>query len=259
MFSVKKRNVRVDGGSVDVVYFVCDELERAGFLHAFSTRLGGTSPMPDQALHLSPKNDPGGHYAENLRRFLNAIGADGWSLETANQTHSDVRVHVEHVSHRDGDALITEKSKVLVGIKTADCLPVLLADPNTGAVAAVHAGWRGTTARIAEKAVADLSSHPENLIAALGPSACGHCYEVGSDVADVFDSKFLTRISNNKFQLDVAAANRDQLEKAGLKPSNIHTEPACTMHQNELFFSHRREGKLPSAGGRLLSVIGRIN
>jgi YfiH family protein len=257
-FSLRTKKVACGSEEVELAYFTCEPLEAAGFLNAFSTRLGGASPMPRQALHLSPKNDSGGHYPENLRRFLVAIGADGWPLETANQTHSDIRLHVDRVPHRDGDALITKQPNVLVGIKTADCLPVLIADPTNGAMAAVHAGWRGTFARIAEKAVADLAGNPENYIAALGPGACGNCYEIGPDVAQCFDEKFLKRISETKALLDVTAANRAQLEAAGVKPSNIHVAPTCTMHQNELFFSHRKEGKLSSAGGRLLSVIGRV-
>jgi polyphenol oxidase len=250
-FSVRKKS--------ELVYFTCDALEKAGFLNAFSTRLGGVSPMPQHALNLGPKQDTPENYAENLRRFLDAIDATGWPLETANQTHSDIRLHVDHIPHREGDALITRQSKVLVGVKTADCLPVLIADPKTGAMAAVHAGWRGTLARIAEKTVADLTKNPGDCIAALGPGACGQCYEVGPDVAQAFPADFLKPISDKKSMLDVTAANRAQLEAAGLKPANIHAAPACTMHQNELFFSHRIEAHLASAGGRSLSVIGRVH
>jgi YfiH family protein len=214
---------------------------------------------------------------ENRRRFFNAIGDSNPRLYTQHQIHSD-RITVlggNELSHYgtkpgkepEGDALVSRETKVWLGIKTADCLPILLGDPTTGAKAAVHAGWKGTLARVVEKTVKLLKRHfqvdPRNLLAALGPAACGECYHVGTDVAGVFQKEFkdtstyIAKISQEKFRLDVPMANIRQLLDAGLHPANIHSAAYCTMHQNQHFFSHRKEGKTDSSTvGRMLAVIG---
>lgn len=293
-FSLRKKFIPLadSENTVKISFLVCDELERAGFLHAFSTRHGGVSPMPKEALHLSPKKDSKENYEENLRRFLLAIRADGWRLATTNQTHSDKRIVVTSPFRErsapaphggrvrvnmdasltpalslkgEGDALITGEAHTLIGVKTADCLPILIADPKSKVTAVVHAGWRGTLQRIAEKTVGDLKEKfgvkPKDLVAALGPSACGECYEVGPEVVDAFKGEFKVAEAffhdrKGKTHLDVSAANRHQLAVAGLDPHHIYSDAHCTMHQNDLFFSHRREGHLHA--GRLLSVIGRV-
>jgi YfiH family protein len=168
------------------------------------------------------------------------------------------------------DALTSRLAGVLLGVQTADCLPVLIADPESGAMAAVHAGWRGTAGRITERAVADLmqkfGASPRNCIASLGPSACVACYEVGEDVIERYKKEFgyWRKLFSNfkeggKAHLDVRAANVQQLVFCGFPEDRIHVAPYCTMHQTELFFSYRRESQAGSTPvGRLLSVIGRI-
>lgn len=258
---------------------VCLPLEEAGFANAFSTRVGGVSAMPDKSLHLSFKNGVVEEVRENRRRFLSAAGLSGKPIVTLDQTHSSNIAIVDDlviqtVKRNDqqefpGDAIISEESHFLAGVKTADCLPILIGDPMTGAFAAIHAGWKGTLDRITEKAVAMLKENfgtkPENCLAAMGPSACGGCYEVGPDVANPFRKNFsfgddlVSPTSNTgKFFLDVKLANAMQLLAAGLSPMNIFGADECTMHENELFFSHRLEGKSPeNRVGRMLSVIGR--
>ena len=252
-------------------------MEHAGFVAAFSTRLGGVSLFEPGGLSLGyGKGDPSENVDENRRRFLAALGSTNYRLVTARQIHSADRCVIKDgTSPRDNpnlkcDALLTRDRDVLLGIQTADCLPILIADPKTQAIAGVHAGWRGTSARIVERTIADLMRdfgvNPRTCLAALGPSACVECYEVGSDVIGVYKKEFgywkkLLRghHSPDKAYLDVAAANIQQMEFCGIGRDRIYVSSLCTMHDNELFFSYRKEGKAGTAVvGRSLSVIGRM-
>jgi YfiH family protein len=163
----------------------------------------------------------------------------------------------------DGDALITDKPGLLLVVKTADCLPILLVDPGRRAVAAVHAGWRGTAAGIASAAVAALQdrfgSRPGDLWAGLGPSIGPGCYEVGKDVAEPRPGrpewrKALRPIAGrpDRFTLDLPAANRDQIEAAGVSPARIGAAEICT-HCSPDLLSWRRDHR---ADARLYSFIG---
>jgi YfiH family protein len=257
---------------------VCAPLEQDGFTNAFSTRLGGVSPMPEAALNLAGFNeDDAENIYENRRRFLQLFEGD-WTLAGCWQIHSaDVRiVHNQlEAQSKPGvlgddvycDALVSDTPKILLAVKTADCVPVLLGDPETGAFAAVHAGWRGTSESIVIKAVAQLqseySARPENLRAAIGPAANTCCYEVGSDVIEKFKERFphsehlFTPTSAGHARIDLQTANRDQLNAARVLPERIHVARFCTMDRNDLFFSYRREKSAQGRVGRLMSVIGR--
>jgi YfiH family protein len=274
-FVMRKSEVDTTDGKVTIATLVCEPLDQAGFINAFSTRLGGVSPLPSNALSLAYfKGDEAGNVAENRRRFVNAIGAEQAQIITARQTHSSERFAVESQAQVRGaqpecDAMITRMTDVLLAIQTADCLPVLIGDTKTGTMAAIHAGWRGTAARITERTVADLMMvhgvNPRDCLAALGPAACAACYEVGGDVIDRFKREFgywrnllVNFTEDGKAYLDIRAANVQQLIFCGFDADCIHVADYCTMHQNDLFFSYRREGKgLPSGVGRSLSVIGK--
>ena len=276
-FSLRERDVETPAGRARLAYVVCEPLEEAGFTNAFSTRLGGVSPLPEAALNLTSfKGDTAENVAENRRRFLNAIGAEGAQVVTARQVHSTDRCVIKSVEQARGfrddcDAMITRLPGVLLGIQTADCLPILIADTESGVMAAIHAGWRGTAGRITERTVADLmlqhGLNPRHAIAALGPAACVRCYEVGDDVIERFKSEFrywrdllVGFRDDGKAHLDVRAANRQQLLFCGFSEDSIYVTDYCTMHQNELFFSHRCEGRGSANGaGRLLSVIGHLD
>jgi len=275
-FLMREREVDAADGAARIAFLVCEPLERAGFANAFSTRLGGVSRLPSAALNLAYfKGDDNAHVAENRRRYLKAIGAEAATVITARQTHSTERCFIETTEQANGpqpdcDAMTTKLAGVLLAIQTADCLPVLIADPKSGAMAAVHAGWRGTAGRITERAVADLmlmhGANPRDCIAALGPSACVECYEVGEDVIGRYRKEFgywrklfANFKEGGKAYLDVRAANVQQLMFCGFSEDRIHVSNHCTIHQNELFFSYRREGRTQTAGtGRLLSVIGKL-
>jgi YfiH family protein len=182
---------------------------------------------------------------------------DPWRLVMLKQIHSDsvVRIDGGRGYAGEGDALITDRPGVLVGIRTADCVPILLADPGKQVVAAVHAGWRGSAARIVEKTVAALAreygSDPAGLHAAIGPAIGLCCYEVGNEVAGSFPDH-ATPGANGRSHLDLTAVNRSQLVAAGLRPEQIYGGAGCTKCNDE-FHSYRREG---ARAGRLISAIG---
>lgn len=276
-FSLREREVETSAGRARLAYVVCEPFEEAGFTNAFSTRLGGVSALPKEALNLTTfKGDTPENVAENRRRFLTALGAAEALIVTARQTHSTDRCVIKSLEQARGsrdecDALITRLRGVLLGIQTADCLPILIADTESQVMAAIHAGWRGTAGRITERTVADLmlqhGLNPRNAIAALGPVACAACYEVGEDVIERFKAEFrywrdllVNFRDDGKAYLDVRAANRQQLLFCGFPEDSIYVSDYCTMHQNELFFSHRCEGRAQASGaGRLLSVIGKLD
>lgn len=253
---------------------VCSALEDAGFTNGFSTRLGGVSPFPDKDLNLAGYDEDAlENIEENRRRFLTALGGE-WQIATAWQVHGDAIRQIESDldagnSDERADALISNVPGVLTGVKTADCVPILIGDPVMKAFAAVHAGWRGTMLSIAAKAIKKLinfyESKPEDFICAIGPAACGRNYEVGQEVIDGFaenfpdSEKYFSPTREGHALVDLHLANRDQLSQAGVNPSNIYTAPFCTMERPDLFFSYRLEKQKYGRTGRLLSVIGRMS
>lgn len=258
-----------------VKVLVCRELEAAGFVNGFSTRLGGVSPFPDGDLNLAGFNeDTAENIYENRRRFLAAFDGDPL-LAMVWQVHGDTIKTIATVrdigdSEDKADGLISDLDGVLIGVKTADCVPVLIGDPKTRAFAAVHAGWRGTVQSIVKKAIAKLErvygSDPKDMIAAIGPAAGCENYEIGQDVIDDFrdnfgseSGKYFTSSREGHALVDLHMANHDQLISCGLEPANIYTAPYCTMERPDLFFSYRLEKRRYGKTGRLLSVIGRQN
>ncbi|MDX6406799.1 MAG: purine-nucleoside/S-methyl-5-thioadenosine phosphorylase / adenosine deaminase [Blastocatellia bacterium] len=256
---------------------ISSPLEQDGFTNAFSTRFGGVSPMPLAALNLAGFNeDDAENIYENRRRFLKLF--DGvWTLAGCWQVHgADVRiVHNQQEAQPKPsvigddeycDALVSKTAGILLAVKTADCVPVLIGDSKTGAFAAVHAGWRGTSASIVMKAIEQLETEygasAGNLRVAIGPAANTCCYEVGSEVIEKFKELFpksdhlFTPTRAGHARIDLHAANRDQLIGAGVRAERIHVAPFCTMDRNDLFFSYRREKHLHGRVGRLMSVIG---
>jgi polyphenol oxidase len=257
-------------------------------VHGFSTRLGGVSTLDGQkVLNLSFMEwDAKENVLENRKRLQAAVGAKDFRLVALKQIHSAVVHPIASAPATPcaGDASLTKQPGLLLGTQTADCVPILLVDPNRRAVAAIHAGWRGTLARIAQKAVGrmryEYGSKPEDLLAAIGPSIGPCCYEVAAEFVTKFTSQFAdaeeyfdearTGDEPNPLQwlnmkppghqpppknvhLDMWKANRSQLLAAGLKANNILSSGLCTACRTDLFFSYRKEGPM---SGRMLSVIG---
>lgn len=266
----------------DVQALVCEPLETAGFANGFSTRIGGMSPMPEHALNLAGFNeDTAENILENRRRFLKLFpspsGSAEWALAGCWQVHgADVRLINDLAEAKPAedargdtiycDAIVSNARGVLAGVKTADCVPILIGDPATGAFAAVHAGWRGTLAQVALKALnrmaTEYGTKPEDVRVAIGPAAGACCYEVGTDVIDAFRSSFpnqdlFTATREAHACIDLLRSNREQLLSAGVVAEQINIAPLCTMCRTDLFFSYRREKNVRGKVGRLMSVIGR--
>ena len=256
-----------------VKLLVCKELEESGFANGFSTRLGGVSPFPQNDLNLAGfDEDSDKNILENRRRLLNVFDGE-FSLTSVWQVHGDgvkIAKTEEDVLRAEEkfDALVSNLPDILAGVKTADCVPVLIGDRKTKAFAAIHAGWRGTVESIVVKAIEKLKQEydavPKDLVCAIGPAAGCENYEIGQDVIDAFASKFstsgklFTETRKGHALIDLHLANKEQLLNAGVLESNIFTAPFCTIDRTDLFFSYRVEKKKYGKTGRLMSVIGRL-
>jgi polyphenol oxidase len=254
-------------------------------LHGISTRAGGVSSVYGKStLNLGwTKEDNPASVAENRRRFLSVVTHNDQDsvLVGVRQIHSaTVRVIQETDGPFDGrlqssegkavlegDGLITDVPGVLLGVGTADCVPVLIVDVEKKVVGAFHAGWRGTVARIAEQGVAKMAaefgSRVEDMVAAVGPSIGPCCYTVGEEVQRAFAEKFdyadeLFSSNAQDMRLDLWKANRSQLMDAGIDPKRITVIGECTACAREengelRYFSHRGE---KGVAGRMLNVVG---
>ncbi len=170
------------------------------------------------------------------------------------QVHGATIVRVTGPGHHgDGDALIAATPGLWLEIRTADCVPVLIADTRQKLVAAVHAGWRGTAARITEATVREMvgsyGSRPEELVAAVGPCITVCCFEVGEDVASHFPAH--TRRTTERPHVDLAAANVDQLTQGGIPLAHVENLGRCTVCEPDVFHSFRRDRAI----GRMISAI----
>ena len=260
-------------------------------VHGFSTRPGGESLLggkPELNLGFTDW-DERASVAANRAEFSKVVAANKMTLVTLRQIHSDV-IHVVAAPAADApkaDALATRTPGLLLGVQTADCVPILLADTRQRAVAAIHAGWRGTLARIAVKALGrmrmEFGTRPRDVVAALGPAIGRCCYEVGPEVAQAFAAQFraaadwfdgpfdqlahgeeplwlpwLTMMPPGhvpplpRVQLDLRAANRWQLADAGVPETKIAVSDLCTSCRTDLLFSYRREG---AKTGRMMGAI----
>jgi polyphenol oxidase len=265
--------------------------------HAFSTRRGGLStaysrdenPAGEMNLGLT-EADERANVLENRRLLLASAGAEGRTLVTLKQIHSSLTRRVTRADASRtmrADGLMTDDPEVMLGIQTADCVPVLVRDRRTQAVAAFHAGWRGTLKRIVEGGIGkmrlEFGSRPEELEAAIGPAIGACCYAVGEEVrseflsqfsyapelfSEIYDSDpvkekypllFLTARAPGhsnigpSLHLDLIKANRRQLLDAGLPAKSIATAYRCTSCEPEMFFSYRAEHGFC---GRMMAVIG---
>ena len=233
--------------------------EQAGFTTACSCRLHGESDIVPGTLNLALHvEDNPKKVIRNRKKFAEAIGVKAERFTTCAQVHGNkVQVITESLigsgalsfadTVPETDALITNLPDVPLLLFYADCVPVLLADPETGAIGLAHAGWRGTAAQIAKKTVAAMQGafgvKPENLLGAIGPSIGGCCYEVDDAVRDQmpgYGNCFLEKC-DGKFWLDLWQVNRQQLTEAGVAPSRISVSGVCTNHNPELFCSYRYE------------------
>jgi polyphenol oxidase len=224
----------------------------AGFPHGFTTRHGGVSQAPWESLNLgAATGDDLGAVDGNWGRLRQETGL---TFARVRQVHGCRVVRREDpVAQADqadeADAVITSRPGLAACVLTADCAPVLIGDPRTGAVAAVHAGWRGTLARAAARAVEalvrDFGVQPENLLAAIGPAIGPCCYEVSPDLAKRFVDEIgpsVSMVHPRAPRVDLWSANEVVLREAGVSPERIEIIDRCTACDAESFFSHRRDG-----------------
>jgi len=223
--------------------------------HGFATRGGGVSEGPYASLNLGfSVGDARERVLENHRRLAAAAHSPLGALCRVSQVHGDRVLEARGGEGEDlrpvegeADALWTEAPGTWVAVGTADCVPVLLVDPDGRRVAAVHSGWRGTDADISARAVEALvakGGRPERLLAAVGPSIQRCCYEVSGELAQRFTARFGPEVvasAGASVRLDLTRAVRATLLRAGLKPAHVDVLPACTACAPERFFSHRRD------------------
>ena len=262
------------------VVLTSDLLSRAGFAHAFSTRVGGVSASPFDALNLQSvqanariaegePRDSDAFIRENHARFAEAAGlARDAVVVDVSQVHGCTVVAARDAARErvPADAITSARGGHAILIRIADCVPVLLACPRTGTVAAVHAGWRGVVAGIVPAAINALRSlgcAPNELLAAVGPSISVRHFEIGPEVAEE-----LTRANlgacvaapgicgitgrEPKHHADLVLGVRLQLERAGVERANIDADPPCTYADRARFHSFRRDG---AQSGRLAALI----
>lgn len=257
-------------------------------VHGFSTVQGGGSDLDGRKiLNLGFTDwDTRKNVLQNRQRFQSALGAADFSLAPLKQIHSDLVRHLDALTDEAvyADAVLTHHPGMLLAVQTADCVPILLVDTKKRAVAAVHAGWRGTIRRITAKAVGHMRMHfgsePADLLAAVGPAIGNCCYEVGTEIAadflsqfadapDFFD-EFRTGDEPNPVQwlnqmppghqppaknvlLDLHRANESQLKQAGVQVRNISVSNLCTACRPDLLFSYRKQG---ANSGRMMAAVG---
>lgn len=202
---------------------------------------------------------------KNRRDFLAGLGIDYRDLTCARQVHAG---RIERIrqgdkgrgalsyegSIPDADALITDQRNVPLAVFTADCLPVFVYDQRHNAIGIIHAGWRGTKEKICARAISfmgqSFGTQPKDLLAGFGPAIRECCYEVGKDFQQAFAGYLRPR--GGRYYLNLAAANRAQLQSCGVKENNISDAALCTSCLNKELFSFRKEGNL---SGRMISVI----
>lgn len=231
---------------------------------AESTRHGGCSPSPYTSLNVGINtNDAPDHIAENQRRLLAAIGAENGSLATAHQVHGTECLYVTQPGRYDGvDALLTDQPGLLVGVTVADCVPILLYDPAHQAVAAVHAGWRGTAGNIVAKTIeqmqAHFQTHPALCYAYIGTCIDDVSYEIGAEVAAQFEADVIRTEPGadglpQRYRLDLKAANVQACRKMGIPAEQIGVSAFSTVLDNDDYFSYRAES---GETGRFMALIG---
>lgn len=237
-----------------------------GFVHGFSLRTGGTSRAPFDSLNLGRAlGDEAAAVEANHTIFAEAVGYRPGALFEVSQVHGD-RVRVVSaeedptiVRQEEADALVARSPGVAIGVRVADCVPVLLACRATGSVAAVHVGWRGAVAEILARALSALEATPRDVIACLGPHIRVSAFEVGPDVAvtlaaaaptaDVIDD------SRERPHVDLSALIRSQLLGLDLSPEAVDDVGGCTFGEAIRFFSYRRDGR--ATGRHVAAIVSR--
>ncbi|AQG78484.1 peptidoglycan editing factor PgeF [Spirosoma montaniterrae] len=232
----------------------------ANLIAAESTRHGGVSPAPFASLNLGINtNDDLANVSENRRRFFSAAGAESMGFASSYQVHGTEVLHATEAGRYEGyDALITNQPNLLVGVTIADCVPILIYDADKQAVAAIHAGWRGTVGGIVSKTLTAMQiqfgTQPETCYAYIGTCIDECSFEVGPEVAAQFMPTFRRDdLNSTKSFIDLKAANRQLLTDFGIPAKQIELSAYSTVQHNADYFSYRAEA---GQTGRMLAAIG---
>ena len=245
-------------------------------VHGFSTRRGGVSQPPFFSLNLSlDVGDDSASVGENRRLFLSDLGIGNKPLVKTKQVHEDQILVIdretacavgfpEAVRFAPADALITAVGGIILAVSVADCVPLLLFDRKEGVVATVHGGWRSTAARLGSKVVRKMGeifgTRPEDIVVGIGPAIGPCCYEVDEPVISAFSDlsprwqEWVQEEGRGHWHLDLIRANQTLLLEVGVPQGQIFSSGICTSCQQELFFSHRRDG---GKTGRMMGLIMR--
>lgn len=259
-----------------VLYHTSSLLDAPGLLHGFSTRLGGVSSGDFAALNFrsgGPAPDSRELVRENYRRFCAALGAVPEKLVLSKQVHEDT---VRHVTASDAgkgfltpadytaDALVTDEPGLSLMVFSADCIILLLWDPETRSVGAVHAGWRGTALDLPAKTVREMQrlfgAKPEDIRIAIGAGIGPCCFETHDDVPDAMRAAFGPGVEEyitprgEKWTVDLKAVNAWRLREAGVAAEHIDVCPLCTACHPELYWSHRKTGDRRGVQGALIGL-----
>ena len=218
-----------------------------------STRHGGKSTQAYQTLNLGLHTDDHPDMVQqNLFLFCRDLGISPQALARSYQIHGDVIWETKEPGYTSGyDAIIAHAPGIFAGVGIADCCPILLADPFRQTSAAIHAGWKGTVAQIVSKTASAMilqGSNPADILAYIGPCISLTHFEVGDEVAEQFEFK---EMGAERWHVDLKATNEAQLRNVGI--SQIEISEYCTIENNDLFFSHRKEKGIT---GRMLAIIG---
>lgn len=259
----------------NVSYYIIDSFEETGLVkHCFTTRQGGVSSGPYDSMNLRFNcDDIKENVIENYKIICDAIGVDYKKLVLSKQVHEDIIYKADYEDCGNGiifenrfssvDGLITDKPGIPLCTVYADCVPLFFLDKKQGVIASVHSGWRGTVQRIGQKAVKMLideyNSHPEDILAAIGPSI-GEChFEVSDEIAGIFDKEFgedTVVKYDNKYHVNLEKACYSQFIAEGIPEKNITAAGICTYCNSDLLFSHRKTNGIRGNLGAIIELKG---
>ncbi len=250
-------------------YLQSSLLADTSLVHAFTGRQGGVSTGKITGLNLGfrVEDDPAS-VMENYRLVGEDLGLPLENTVLAKQTHTN---HIRIVTREDAgkglfresditdtDGLMTKERGIPLVVFSADCVPILLYDPKTPAIAAIHAGWRGTEKAIAKNVVAMMQEHfgsdPKDILAAIGPSIGPCCFTFGEDATEHFPQKFCKPLSQGKFLVDIWSVNREQLLTQGVLPEHIDISGLCTVCHQDKFYSYRTHREHTGRQGAIIML-----
>ena len=259
-----------------VVFHTSDLLSHPQICHGFSTRRGGVSGGFHASLNRrgsGPEPDSMDNVRENFRRFCIPLGADPEGLVLSVQVHQDTVRHVTAADRGKGltfptdytaDALVTNEPGLNLMVFSADCIILLLHDPVSRSIGAVHAGWRGTALDLPAKAIKEMGrlfgARPENIRVAIGAGIGPCCFETHDDVPDAMTAAFGSGAKpfiaprGEKWTVDLKGLNAWRLREAGVPEAQIDICPLCTACHTDLYWSHRKSGDRRGVQGALIGL-----